>query len=320
MIREHLHPTKPFPAQLLRIAVYPKPVDPPELVPRMGETVYDRPTQAAEVFESHLGEIVEREGLNVIIVDRATLDIQMLENNISISDLVQPDDEARDLPRKLGVDTILTTKCVVTQVLSEVKKECVSARGVASHFLTGSRSKITSERTGYRRQLEANGTFRLTWVGSGEAIHSKSTSRRKEDDVMPGTFFGGDKSLADLEPSDGIVSGLLQSMAEEFFLPMVGGERIVAQVEVKASNNPSCIQGICMLRGEYWEQALELFKVAIQEQEGPKGHRAMFGAGIASEMLNRYRDALDYYRQAEAADHHDDYRAGMDRMRLKYGR
>lgn len=321
-IREHIEPTKPFPAEQIKIAVSPFPADMSDDARQPGGTLFDQSAPAAEVFESYLSDIVKRDGLNVIIVDRATLDIQMMEHDIGISELVLRDDEDRELPKMLGVDVILTTKCLVTQVVSEVEKESVSLGGVLGQVLPGGRRKVTSTRKGYRLQLHVDGMFRLTWLGSAEAIHSDSIVRTDSDSTMPSSFLGGDKSLADLKPPESMVNRLLQSMAEEFFLPMVGGERVVAQVEVRASNNPSCIHGIRQLRGEYWAEALESFEEAIQEatQEHSEDDRALFGAGVASEMLRRYEDALDYYRRAEVVDDEDTYRAGMNRMKLKLDR
>ena len=92
--------------------------------------------------------------------------------------------------------------------------------------------------------------------------------------------------------------------------------RIDVEVEAVSSSNPACTQGVRLLRGEMYDEALSRFRDALAAR--PNDHRAAFGAGVACEASGRYDQALHYYRMACTGALSPTYREALDRMKT-YG-
>ena len=86
--------------------------------------------------------------------------------------------------------------------------------------------------------------------------------------------------------------------------------------EVLSSTNQSCIEGVRMLRGEMFDEAIGMFKHAMSMNSDD--HRAAYGAGVASEATGRYDSALRYYKRACAGANSRKYLEARDRLKA-YG-
>lgn len=129
-------------------------------------------------------------------------------------------------------------------------------------------------------------------------------------------IFGSGQTEAALTPEDEIIASLVDRGAREFISRLMPC-RINVDTEVVSSRNRHCIQGVKLLRGEFFGQALAMFNMALSND--PDDHHAAFGAGVACEATARYHDALRYYRRACLGANSRKYREARDRMKA-YGK
>ena len=128
-------------------------------------------------------------------------------------------------------------------------------------------------------------------------------------------WFGTSRTEADLTPRDRIVAGLVQRGVKEFIcriLPCF----IAVDAYVVSSGHSACRDGVKLLRGEMFIEALAGFRSALEDNRND--HQSAFAAGVASEALGRYDEALHYYREACTVRNSPKYLAARDRMK-KYG-
>ncbi len=171
----------------------------------------------------------------------------------------------------------------------------------------------TSEVETVTRNMTVQTEFKLIDTANGQVwAHHSPRTYTATDKTKASPIFGSSKTEAELTPRDTIIAGLVEQGAREFISQLMPC-RIDVQARVVSSGNSDCVQGVKMLRGEMYDAALGMFKVALSASAGDD--RAAFGAGVACEAMGRYDDALRYYKQACAESGRVEYRQALDRMK-----
>ncbi len=132
------------------------------------------------------------------------------------------------------------------------------------------------------------------------------------DRTQASIIFGSSQTEAALTPTDQIIAGLVERGAREFVSQLMQC-RIHVREEISSSRNESCVRGIKMLRAEAYQDAMSFFKVALADN--PEDDRAAFGAGLASEAMGQYGDALRYYNRACAEKLDEQYTRARNRVK-----
>ena len=164
------------------------------------------------------------------------------------------------------------------------------------HWGGGSGSVSTTEVEKVKRNMTVQTDFRLT-----DAATSKNWATwaprpyRATEETKPSPFFGSSKTEAELTPRDQIIGTLVERGAREFCSQFIPCE-VEYEVELESSGNEACEQGVKLLRGDMYEEALMQFEAAIAEN--CEDHQALFAAGVTCEKLGRYDEALDFYKKA----------------------
>lgn len=174
----------------------------------------------------------------------------------------------------------------------------------------------TSEVETVTRSMAVQTEFKLVDTENNRTWeHYSPKTFTATDRTKASPIFGSSQTEAELTPTDEIIAALVEKGAREFVSRLMPC-RIDVDTEVISSTNANCIEGVRMLRGEMYGEALSNFKAALADN--PDDHRAAFGAGVACEAMGQYDQALNYYRRACAGANNAEYRDALDRMK-SYG-
>ncbi len=173
----------------------------------------------------------------------------------------------------------------------------------------------TSEVETVSRTMTVQTDFRLIDTANNKVWDQHSATQTGTDQTKASPFFGSSKTEAALTPQDRIIGTLVEKAAREFISRLIPC-RIDVTEEVRASTNADCVQGVKSLRAEQYDQALGMFKTALEAN--PNDHRAAFGAGVACEASGRYEEALRYYQRALQGEDEPAYKMARERMKT-YG-
>jgi hypothetical protein len=174
----------------------------------------------------------------------------------------------------------------------------------------------TSEVETVTRNMTVQTEFKLIDTANGKVwAHHAPRTYTATDRTKASPIFGSSQTEAELTPRDRIIAALVEQGAREFISQLMPC-RIDVQANVKSSSNADCIQGVKMLRGEMYDSALGMFKMALSSNPGDD--RAAFGAGVACEAMGQYDDALRYYKRACAERQSLEYQEALNRMKA-YG-
>ncbi|MCH7592307.1 MAG: tetratricopeptide repeat protein [Planctomycetes bacterium] len=189
--------------------------------------------------------------------------------------------------------------------------------GYDGHYVEGGYIDIqTREVTTVTRTMTVQLDFKLVdTINNRDWEHYSPRPYVATDRTGASPLFGTSRTEADLTPRDRIVAGLVRRGVKEFVCRILPC-RITVDADVVSSGHPACLDGVRLLRGEMYREALGSFRRALADNRSD--HQAAFAAGIASEALGRYDDALRYYREACAARNSRKYLAARDRMK-RYG-
>jgi len=190
--------------------------------------------------------------------------------------------------------------------------------GGGRHWGHGGGSVDSTEVETVTRNMTVQTEFKLTDAKTGEVwAHWMPKTYRATEKTEASPFFGSSQTEAELTPRDQIIGTLVERGARDFvslFLPCT----VEHEVEVKSSGNESCEQGVKLLNGDMYEEAIEQFKMALVEE--PEDDRAAFGAGVACEALGRHTEALDYYKRACVIKARPEYLEAKQRLSGNLGR
>jgi hypothetical protein len=173
----------------------------------------------------------------------------------------------------------------------------------------------TSEVETVSRTMTVQTDFRLLDAANNKVWDQYSATHTGTERTKASPFFGSSKTEAALTPQDKIIGTLVERAARGFISKLMPC-RIDVTVEVRSSSNGKCIQGVKALRAEDYDQALALFKSALDAKS--EDHRAAFGAGVACEATGQYDEALKFYQRAAAEEDDPSYIEARDRVKT-YG-
>ncbi len=275
---------------------------------------FDVSGPAAGLVMKRLQAEINRQSLPIRLVDRDTFDDQLREREIAMSDLVNPDGVVT-LPGMAPVDGLIVVKATATSNVERVPVDTFAINDISRAIQTDGEYVRTSQRMSVQRQITVNASMRLTNAMTGEVQASYSSPRSQTDKARPGFLAGDNMAEADLPPGAEVVQKLLEDQVAEFVGEIVGTEVRDRGIRIRASDNPDCQAGVRYVASESWSTALGAFERAIEAD--PTDHRALFGAGVACEMMHRYDDALDYYEKAVGLDDSSVYAEAVRRVRRK---
>ena len=189
--------------------------------------------------------------------------------------------------------------------------------GWGSRWWGGGRADIdTEEVETVTRNMTVQTEFKLVDTANNKVWdHHSPRTFTATDRTKASPIFGSSATEAELTPQDRIIATLVEQGAREFISRLMPC-RIDADAVVMSSNNKNCAEGVRMLRGEMYDQALSVFKAALADDGND--HRAAFGAGVACEASGRYDEALRFFQRACAGADMAKYREARDRMKT-YG-
>ena len=136
----------------------------------------------------------------------------------------------------------------------------------------------------------------LAWVDvdSGKVRARYGDGVRVREQSAPRGWFGLGRSRPLSKPDDVAARFLRQAVGA--FVGQMLPRRITRTVAVDSSANLSCGRGVSLLRDGRYAEALVELQQALEAD--PNDDRAMFAAGVASEVLGRRGQALEFYQQA----------------------
>lgn len=193
----------------------------------------------------------------------------------------------------------------------------LSLDGWGGHGWGGGGTDIrTTEVETVTRNMTVQTEFKLVDAGNNKVWeHHLPKTYRASERTKASPIFGSSRTEAELTPQDEIIAALVERGAREFISRLMPC-RIDIDVEVVSSGNSACVQGVGLLRGEMYDEALSSFQQALAVSSND--HQAAFGAGVACEASGRYDEALEYYKMALAGADGARYREALDRMKT-YG-
>jgi hypothetical protein len=163
------------------------------------------------------------------------------------------------------------------------------------------------------RNMTVQTEFKLIDAANGRVwAHFSPKTFRATDRTKASPIFGSSQTEAELTPQDQIIGTLVERGAREFVSQLMPC-RIDVEAEVASSSNANSSEGVRQLRAEQYLEALTAFKAALAEN--PNDHQSAYGAGVASEAMGRHDAALNYYKQACAAENSRVYADARDRVK-----
>jgi hypothetical protein len=222
----------------------------------------------------------------------------------------------------VGAEGLLLSNINVKEETHTGKQRTISGLDIAAfgghHYGGGAGGVQTSEVETVTRNLTVQTEFKLVDAATGKVWEYYSPHTfQATDRTKASPLFGSSQTEAALTPKDRIIGALVEQGAREF-VSMLMPCRVQVDAEVQASNNASCAEGVRQLRAENFREAVSAFQSALNEN--PNDHRAAYGAGIASEALGNGEQALNFYKQACAAQNDPEYMEARDRMKAYAGR
>lgn len=170
----------------------------------------------------------------------------------------------------------------------------------------------TREVTGYQRTMTVQTEFKLLDNTNNRVWDLKAGTYTATDETAPASpVYGSSRGLGDLPAADRIVASLVDQGAREFASGLMAC-RINVTAHVKSSGSKECNNGVKMLRGGFYREALASFQSALAEKPGD--HRAAYGAGVACEAMGDGEQALKYYRQALTGEQNAEYAGARSRL------
>ena len=153
------------------------------------------------------------------------------------------------------------------------------------------------------RYLTVQCSFSLIDAVTGRTVVRHSPPPyRKTDQAAPRFAFGNLVSESELNPVDHFIGELVERAANEFVGMIVPLEREYRYTVVGKGKEGEA--GIRALRADDYEQALAHFQSA--HRRDPDKPEIVFALGVTCELLGRWEEALQYYRQATGMEDLDD--------------
>ncbi len=273
---------------------------------------------SSRLIQSLVNESRTSFGTNVTISDRSDTQVTFDEADLAAAGLSTK--KTRNGGQLLAADG-----AILSNINVKVEKHYGSERTLSGLSLAGVRGRgwraggvdiETSEVETVTRTLTVQTEFKLIDTADNQVWeHSNPRTFTATNRTKVSPIFGSSQTEAALTPQDEIIASLVNRGAREFISRLMPC-RIDVDTEVLSSTNQSCIEGVRMLRGEMFDEAVGMFKHAISMNSDD--HRAAYGAGVACEATGQYDSALRYYKRACAGANSSKYLEARDRLKA-YG-
>lgn len=306
-------------------------VEPNKGLPPGMKTVYIEPAQigpntdpkwsdlCATKMRSLIQESVDDFGTQLAVTDRRDTDVTFSEADLAAAGM---SDRRGGSPGQLmAADGAVKMNINVKEELEEKKDRTLDITGLAGGgghgWGAGGVQGETREVSGYKRTLTVQTEFKLLDTANNRVWALKSrTQIGTEETRQASPLFGSSRGVGDLSPADQIISALVDQAAREFVSELVPC-RIDVVANVQSSSSKECAEGVRMLRGGMYNEAIAMFDQAIMKDA--KDHRAAFGAGVAAEASGQYDRAMGYYQRACVGSNNPVYQDSKARVEA-YGK
>ncbi len=302
-------------------------VQPTRGLPEGMNTIYIKPAKigpttdpkwselCAASLRSLVQESISQFGTRIELADRQ--DTQATFDEADLAAAGMSTGRAGSGGKLLAADGAILSNVNVKVTVDRGRQRTLSGLSLAGvrgrHWRGGGTDIRTSEVETVSRHLTVQMEYKLldtannkTWATYSPPPYTAS------DRTHASPIFGSSQTEASLTPTDEIIAGLVEQGAREFISQLMPC-RVHVREDISSSLNKSCTQGIKMLRAEAYHEAMTFFKVALAENPGD--HRAAFGAGLSSEALGQFDEALRYYNRACAEKLDEQYTRARDRVK-----
>jgi len=145
------------------------------------------------------------------------------------------------------------------------------------------------------RHLTVQCSFSLIDASTGQAVlRYAPPAFQKTDKASPDFLFGQFMEAKDLDPVDHFIGELVERAAREFVGLLVPTPvECTYQLVGRHGEGEAAVRAI---RADDFEQALGHFQAAYRDN--PKEYETVFAMGVTCELMGRWEQALEYYRQA----------------------
>ncbi|MEK6676184.1 MAG: tetratricopeptide repeat protein [Planctomycetota bacterium] len=300
--------------------------EPGKALPAGMKTIYIQPAKlgpatdekwselSANVIQSLINESHTRFGTPVTVADRRDTQITFDEADLSATGMSTAKGGS-------GGQLLAAQGAILGNINVKVERHVGKERTISGidigallgdHNRGGRAAVQTDEVETVSRTMTVQTDLKLIDTANNKIWDQYSSTQQGTEETHVSPFFGSSKTEAALTPQDKIIGTLVERAAREFvsrFMPV----RIEINEDVVASSNKNCVQGVKLLRAEAYEDAIALFKASLDSSADD--HRAAFGAGVASEAIGKFDDALRFYQRAAAGQNNPVYMEARDRMK-----
>ena len=300
-------PKRSLPAGIKTLAIMPA---------KLGPTTDEKWSDMTVTILSALTNESKTEfGTDIRVTDRRDMQATFDEADLSAAGMSTRSGGAN--PRVLAADAMILSNINVKVEKHIGKQRTLSGLFVSGHgghgYGGGSADIQTEQVDTVTRNMTVQTEFKLVNTANQEIIEHyapRTFTNTAKTEASP--IFGSSQTEAELDPQDAIIVALVERGAREFLSQFIKC-KIHVEAEIESSGAEACQDGVRMLRGEMWEEALARFRNAMAEED--RDHQAAYGAGLASEAMGKYEQALKYYKLACTGESNPTYYAARDRLK-----
>ena len=266
---------------------------------------------AANYVQHLIQESNEKYGANLQVADRKHTSTVMKEADMAAAGMVASANPGATA-KLLNVQGMVMVEINVKTRVDKGKGTTVSGvPGLGfSRYGLGSGAN-TKEVEKVSRHITVQTNFKLIDAATSRDWTTHTESHNQSDKTKISPFFGSSRTESSLTPRDEIIGAAVELGARGFVSKLIPCA-VRYEVELKSSAQENCAQGIKMMRGDMFEEAMSQFKMALAEN--PEDHRAAFAAGVCSEALGNFDQALRYYKQASMGKNVAEYVVAKKRI------
>ncbi|HEY3245729.1 MAG TPA: tetratricopeptide repeat protein [Phycisphaerae bacterium] len=308
-----VQPAKELPAGITTVAI---------LDSKVNEATDKKWSEMAANYIQHLvQESNDKYGSNLRVADRKQTSLLTSESDLAAAGIVDSP-KAGQIAKQLAVQGFILSEINVKVDTQQGKQRTISAMdvfGAGGHGWGGGGGGVnTTEAETATRNILVQTDFKLVDATTGKNWDTYSPpAYRKTDKTKASPFFGSSRTEAEMTPRDEVIAAAVEQGARQFISRFVPCE-VSMEFTVESSKSESCKRGVAYLRGGDYEQALANFKAALAEN--PNDDRASYGAGVASEAMGDFEQALKYYQQAAIAKGDPRYTDAQKRLKNSLAR
>lgn len=233
------------------------------------------------------------------IFERSKIDVILEEHKLAQSGVID-ESTARQVGQLLGVDALIFGEVVSFNV----EPDQTGTEKVEKKVGTGKYREVTRNNKKVREEIKKTVlvdqnyrirrgtvavTFRTVNIETGELIASKAVSKSYDS----GKLIEG---RGNLKPQDAILNDLMSEIVKDFsriIAPYIVTERLALE-----AGKGSIQVGVQYARNGLWDEAINAFKMAVNEQ--PKNSNAHYNLGISYQIVGDFDNAEEEFNKAIA--------------------